>query len=110
MQYRQRPRPARARCDELRGTRRELQSTRMNALAGQRAQSRGPHLLERPLSMKTFACLVIAALLTACAAPASQEPGPAPDPGAPAAGAVLPPNSNLIVQGIPPIPLSVVEQ
>lgn len=59
--------------------------------------------------MKTLACLAAAAVLAACTTPASREPGAAPRSDASAA-AVLAPNPNLVVQGIPPIPQSLVAE
>src|SRR5687767_11755620 len=100
MQYRQRPAPPRAGCDELLSGRCELPSTRMNVAAGSghnRPASTHPSAL-----MKSFACLAAAALLAACTVPASREPAVAAAPAADAA--VLAPNPNLVVQGIPPIP------
>lgn len=61
--------------------------------------------------MKNLACLAAVAVLAACTTPASHEPGGAAASaasGAPAA--VLQPNPNLVVQGIPPIPQTLVEQ
>jgi dipeptidyl aminopeptidase/acylaminoacyl peptidase len=61
--------------------------------------------------MKTFACLAAVALLAACAMPASRGPdGAAAAPAAGGAAAVLAPNPNLVVQGIPPIPQSLVAE
>lgn len=59
--------------------------------------------------MKNYACLVAAVVLAACATPASRDGGAAA-PAAAASAAVLQPNANLVVQGIPPIPLSLVAQ
>lgn len=58
--------------------------------------------------MKKLACAATAALLAACAGTAPQDAGSAP-PAAPPQ-AVLAPNPNLVVQGVPPIPQSLVDQ
>lgn len=50
--------------------------------------------------MKNVIALVVAASLAACSTPRSSEPAPAPIP-------MLTPNSNLVLQGIPPIPESI---
>jgi dipeptidyl aminopeptidase/acylaminoacyl peptidase len=57
--------------------------------------------------MKNLVCLAAAVALAACTVPPSREPGGAAASAA-ASAAVLQPNANLVVQGIPPIPLSLV--
>src|SRR5947207_1616315 len=63
--------------------------------------------------MKRLACLLIAAALVACTAlpnPGSRADATGTAPAAGSAATVLAPNPNLVVQGIPPIPLSLVSQ
>jgi dipeptidyl aminopeptidase/acylaminoacyl peptidase len=60
--------------------------------------------------MKNYACLVAAVVLAACTTPTSRDGAGAASPAAAASAAVLPPNPNLVAQGIPPIPLSLVAQ
>ncbi len=56
--------------------------------------------MHKPILIRAAVPCVCAALLIACAAPSP----------APSAEAVLAPNANLMAQGIPPIPLSLVER
>jgi dipeptidyl aminopeptidase/acylaminoacyl peptidase len=61
--------------------------------------------------MKTFALAALLATIAACGAPpAADTRAAAPAAPASAAAATLPPNPNLVVQGIPPVPQSLVAQ
>jgi dipeptidyl aminopeptidase/acylaminoacyl peptidase len=71
------------------------------------------HHCREPPSMKLFASLAAALLAAACTLPPASGPatgtGSANGDAGPAA-AVLAPNANLVVQGIPPIPQTLVSQ
>jgi dipeptidyl aminopeptidase/acylaminoacyl peptidase len=118
MQYRKPSPLAKAACDELQAARRELRVSPTDVRPRQRKMAVRFNRQEEIPSMKNpsrvalaLGCVAIAGLLASCAEPGRDDAAKAQAAAAAAsAAAVYPPNANLVVQGVPPIPQSLVNQ